>query len=38
VSKCERGERRIDIVELREFCLAMDTTLETFIRVFERSL
>lgn len=38
VSKCERGERRIDIVELREFCLAMNTTLEKFIRTFERAL
>jgi transcriptional regulator with XRE-family HTH domain len=23
VSKCERGERRIDVVELREFCRAL---------------
>ena len=38
VSKCERGERRIDIVELRAFCHAMDTTLEKFIRTFERGL
>ena len=38
ISKCERGERRIDIVELREFCLAMDTTLEKFIHAFERML
>lgn len=38
ISKCERGERRIDVVELREFCLAMDTTLEKFVRKFERGL
>jgi len=38
VSKCERGERRMDIVELRAFCHAMDTTLEKFIRAFERGL
>lgn len=38
ISKCERGERRIDIIELREFCLAMDTTLDKFIRMFERGL
>ena len=38
VSKCERGERRMDIVELRAFCHAMDTTLEKFIRAFGRGL
>lgn len=36
VSKCERGERRVDIVELREWCIAMETTLEKFVRAFER--
>lgn len=24
VSKCERGERRLDIVEVRAFCQALD--------------
>ena len=38
VSKCERGERRIDIAELREFCRAMGTTLEKFVRTFERGV
>lgn len=38
VSKCERGERRMDIVELREFCKAMGVTLEKFIRQFEQGL
>lgn len=38
VSKCERGERRMDIVELREFCKAMGLTLDTFVRQFERGL
>jgi len=38
VSKCERGERRIDIAELREFCIAIDTTLEKFIKLFEKKL
>ena len=38
VSKCERGERRIDIAELREFCIAIDTTLEKFIKLFEKRL
>lgn len=38
VSKCERGERRMDIVELREFCSAMGTTLDKFIKCFERKV
>lgn len=38
VSKCERGERRMDIVELREFCRAVDITLEQFVKSFERRL
>ncbi|MHB1587405.1 MAG: helix-turn-helix domain-containing protein [Acidiferrobacteraceae bacterium] len=38
VSKCERGERRIDLVELQEFCKAMGITLEKFVRQFEHSL
>lgn len=28
ISKCERGERRLDIVELRQWCRAIDTTVE----------
>jgi len=38
ISKCERGERRIDVAELREFCLAIDTTLDKFIKQFEKKL
>ncbi len=38
VSKCERGERRIDIAELREICVAMGTTIEKFVRAFEKRL
>lgn len=38
VSKCERGERRIDVVELRDFCVAMGITLEKFVKSFERGL
>ena len=38
VSKCERGERRMDIVELREFCTAMGMTLERFVKQFEKGL
>lgn len=35
VSKCERGERRLDIVELRQWCLAIDTTLGEFSSRFD---
>lgn len=38
VSKCERGERRMDLVELREFCKAMGISLEKFVRQFENTL
>jgi transcriptional regulator with XRE-family HTH domain len=38
VSKCERGERRIDVAELRSFCLAIGVPLPAFIQRFERAL
>jgi len=38
VSKCERGERRMDIVELREFCKAMGLTLERFVKLLEQGM
>lgn len=38
VRKCEHGERRMDIVELREFCKAIGVTLEKFVKQFERGL
>ena len=38
VSKCERGERRMDLVELRAFCGAIGITLEKFVRQFEKTL
>ncbi len=31
VSKCERGERRIDIAELRHFCRALRISTSDFI-------
>ena len=37
ISKCERGERRIDVVELREFCRAFGVPLKEFVTRFERS-
>ena len=38
VSKCERGERRIDIVEMRNFCMAMGVSLRSFIEELELGL
>ena len=35
VSKCERGERRLDIVELREWCIAIGTTLGALSSSFD---
>jgi ribosome-binding protein aMBF1 (putative translation factor) len=38
VSKCERGERRLDVIELRAFCRAFGITLNQFAAVMERKL
>ncbi len=38
VSKCERGERRLDAIELRAFCLAMDTSVIHFLQALETEL
>jgi transcriptional regulator with XRE-family HTH domain len=35
VSKCERGERRIDVIELRAFCQAIGISLDDFIQQLE---
>lgn len=37
ISKCERGERRLDIVELWMWCAAMDVTLSHFVEKLELS-
>lgn len=31
VSKCERGERRMDVIDLYRFCRAMDTSIVDFV-------
>jgi transcriptional regulator with XRE-family HTH domain len=38
VSKCERGERRLDVIELRAFCRAFGMPVVEFIRDLERTL
>jgi transcriptional regulator with XRE-family HTH domain len=38
VSKCERGERRIDVVELRTFCHAFGLDLKLFVAALEEAL
>lgn len=36
VSKYESGERRLDLLELREICNAVGISLAKFVRMFER--
>lgn len=38
VSKCERGERRLDIVELGAWCSALNVSLASFVERFEKRL
>ena len=38
VSKCERGERRIDVIELRTFCRAFGVSLKRFVSALEQAL
>ena len=38
VSKCERGERRIDVIELRMICLALGLSLEKFASALEKAI
>lgn len=35
VSKCERGERRIDVIELRSFCKAIGISFSEFTRALD---
>jgi transcriptional regulator with XRE-family HTH domain len=38
ISKCERGERRIDVVELRAFCMVFGITLKQFVASLEKAI
>lgn len=38
ISKIERGERRIDIVELKKICEGVGMTLSQFVAEFEKRL
>ncbi|MGA3201511.1 MAG: helix-turn-helix transcriptional regulator [Bryobacteraceae bacterium] len=38
VSKCERGERRIDVMELRMFCQAFGLSLKQFVSSLEKAI
>jgi transcriptional regulator with XRE-family HTH domain len=38
VSKCERGERRVDVIELRAFCKALEVSFIEFIRDLDAEL
>lgn len=38
ISKCERGERRMDLLEVRDYCLAVQVSYEKFTSELERIL
>jgi len=38
VSKCERGERRLDVIQLRTICRTLGTTLPVFVSELEKRL
>jgi transcriptional regulator with XRE-family HTH domain len=38
ISKCERGERRIDLVELHEFCRAFGIPFTKFVKELDETL
>lgn len=38
ISKIETGERQIDVLELRQICLALGVRLEEFVRRLERQI
>ena len=38
ISKCERGERRLDVIELRAYCAAMGVNYLIFLDQLENDL
>ena len=38
ISKIETGERRIDLVELKEICEALNSNLEAFVSAYQNAL
>lgn len=38
VSKCERGERRLDVFELYLWCKALGVSMATFVQSFDDAL
>ena len=38
ISKCERGELRLDLVQLRAFCQSLGTSLAAFVKKYEQRL
>jgi transcriptional regulator with XRE-family HTH domain len=38
VSKFERGERRLDLIQLRTWCSALGIRLPEFVKAFEEAL
>ncbi|MBZ5609695.1 MAG: helix-turn-helix domain-containing protein [Acidobacteriia bacterium] len=38
ISKCERGERRVDVVELRTVCQAFGLSLKQFVATLEKAM
>ena len=38
ISKYERGERRLDLVQLRRWCKALDVELTDFVRLFDETI
>lgn len=38
ISKCERGERRLDVLELMEFCNALEIPFLPFVDALQKDL
>ena len=38
VSKCESGQRRVDMIEARRFCIALGTSFAEFVKKVEATI